>query len=120
MVPSAGLSYHSSVKPELAKSVSEALVTATFAQPGVIRELPALLVEAGWELRHAKGKCVSEIGGEFSYWKTFAEAYMPRVVGSGLMGKSAVDEFWEDQLAQVYRQQFFASCTYYTFFAEAC
>ncbi|KAK3239434.1 hypothetical protein CYMTET_50643 [Cymbomonas tetramitiformis] len=114
-----GLSYHSATKPGLSESLSRALVTATFAQPGVVRDLPALLRQSGWSLNRASGKCVSEIGDEFSYWKSFAQAYMPRVSGSGMISQEQVDEWWADQLEHVKQKQFFASCTYYTYFATA-
>jgi len=114
-----GLSYHSPTRLQLSESVSKALVKATFAAPSVIRDLPALLSQSGWAVESASGKCVSEIGGEFSYWKTFAEAYMPRVIGSGLMPEADVKDWWAEQLQLAEKRQFFAACTYYTLVAKA-
>merc|ERR1711860_327064 len=58
----AGLSYHSADNAGRAGEASRALVTATFAQPGVVRDLPTLLKASGWRLESAKGKVVSEVG----------------------------------------------------------
>eukprot|EP00930_Biecheleria_cincta_P010282 TRINITY_DN11229_c0_g1_i2.p1 TRINITY_DN11229_c0_g1~~TRINITY_DN11229_c0_g1_i2.p1 ORF type:complete len:310 (-),score=56.22 TRINITY_DN11229_c0_g1_i2:27-926(-) len=115
----AGLSYHSSASAALSQTVSAALVTATFASPSVVRDLPSLLSASGWELESAKGTCVSEMGKEFSYWKTFAEAYMPRVIGSGLVDKDKVMAWWDEQRRLAEDGRFFAACTYYKVIAKA-
>jgi hypothetical protein len=57
-----GLTYHSRAQPERSRAVSAALVEATFAAPRVMRDLPALLSDSGWQLQSARGKCVSEVG----------------------------------------------------------
>jgi 2-polyprenyl-3-methyl-5-hydroxy-6-metoxy-1,4-benzoquinol methylase len=114
-----GLHYHSNDNPELSETMSRALVEATFASPGVVRALPKLLTTSGWRLESASGKCVSEFGGEFSYWKSFAEAYMPRVKGSGRVAPELVDSWWADQKNLAQEEQFLAACTYYTLFAKA-
>lgn len=114
-----GLNYHSDQNSPLAERMSRALVEATFASPQVVRQLPKLLGKTGWDIESASGKCVSEFGSQFSYWKSFAEAYMPRVKGSGLVEPELVDEWWAEQKALAERDQFFAACTYYTVFARA-
>lgn len=114
-----GLNYHSDQNPKLAETMSRALVEATFASPQIVRQLPKVLGKTGWDIESASGKCVSEFGSQFSYWKSFAEAYMPRVKGSGLVEPDLVDEWWADQKALAERNQFFAACTYYTIFARA-
>eukprot|EP00931_Biecheleriopsis_adriatica_P067503 TRINITY_DN41630_c0_g1_i1.p1 TRINITY_DN41630_c0_g1~~TRINITY_DN41630_c0_g1_i1.p1 ORF type:complete len:332 (+),score=42.01 TRINITY_DN41630_c0_g1_i1:52-996(+) len=114
-----GLSYHSAALPELSEVVSKSLVRATFASPCVVRDVPRFLQETGWTLKTANGKCVTEMGTEFSYWKSFAEAYMPRVIGSGLVEASLVDRWWQDQLSQARRKAFFATCSYYTLMGAA-
>jgi len=113
------LSYYHADEMELSQTISEALVKATFASPKVIRDLPRLLSETGWKLESASGICVAEVGTDFSYWKTFAEAYMPRVVGSGLMAEDEVKKWWAGQLDAAEHGQFFASCTYFTVIAKA-
>lgn len=55
-------------------------VTSVFAQPDAVRELPQLLPAAGWSLAEVRSECVSEVGGEASYWVSFAEGYLPRYV----------------------------------------
>lgn len=107
----AGLSYHSIADVELSRLVSEALVTATFAQPGVVRDLPTLLSESGWGLESAHGTCVSEVGRQFSFWKTFAEAYMPRVVGSGLVEDARVAAWWNEQEGLAQTGRCWSPCT---------
>lgn len=114
-----GLVFHSHSKPQLSETMSKALVTATFCSPSVVRDLPSLFAKSGWALESASGKTVSEIGKDFSYWKTFAEAYMPRVVGSGMVPQAQVDEWWAEQRELAKQGQFFASCTYYTLLARA-
>ena len=97
-----------------------ALVQATFACPDVVRRLPALLAESGWGDVTAGGTCVAEVGAHFSYWRSFAEAYMPRVKKAGLVEEGAVDAWWSHQKDAAGKGRVFAACTYYTFNATAC
>merc|ERR1719498_2084352 len=114
-----GLHYQSAENPRVSETMSKALVEATFASPGVVRALPKLLAQTGWRLEKAVGTCVAEFGKDFSYWKSFAEAYMPRVKGSGRVEPEIVDEWWADQRRLADEHQFLAACTYYPIFAVA-
>lgn len=100
--------------------VEQALVQATFVSPNVVRQLPGLLTANGWAgPMAAQGTCVSEVGAQFSYWKSFAEAYMPRVKKSGLVEPDSVDLWWVAQKLAASEGKFFAACSYYTFKASA-
>jgi len=99
--------------------MGSALVQATFACPDVARQLPALLAESGWGEVDAQGTCVSEVGSHFSYWKSFAEAYMPRVKEAGLLTEQRVDAWWAAKLEEAAQGRLFAACSYYTFRARA-
>lgn len=105
--------------PALGRRMDSALTAAVFAQPDAMRRLPGLLAEAGWRLEAARGQCVSEIGGEASYWRSFAEAYMPRVVQAGLLSQSEVDRWWSAQMEALRAGRFFAAANYYTMVARA-
>ena len=100
----------------LGRRMDAALAAATFAQPGVMRQLPGLLEEAGFELGGARAACVSEVGGaaQVSYWRSFAETYLPRVRAAGLVGEGEAQRWWAGQQRGIEDGTFFAHCVYYT------
>ena len=114
-----GLTYHSNENPKLSEQMSHALVQATFESAGVMRELPGILPETGWEIQSTIARPVAEIGQELSYWKTFAEAYMPRVVEGGLLSKEECQMWWRDQMMLSEAHKSFVNCTYITVLAKA-
>eukprot|EP01065_Artemidia_motanka_P015578 TRINITY_DN19334_c0_g1_i1.p1 TRINITY_DN19334_c0_g1~~TRINITY_DN19334_c0_g1_i1.p1 ORF type:complete len:296 (+),score=106.42 TRINITY_DN19334_c0_g1_i1:52-888(+) len=103
----------------LGARVDRALVTATFAQPRVMRELPAVLPQCGWALSSHTVRCVSEVGSDASYWVSFAKAYLPRVKAAGLLSGEEADSWWEYQERAIDEGKFFAVCSYFTYFATA-
>lgn len=111
--------------PGLGQRMDRHFRDAVFAQPEIMRQLPALLPQAGWELAGplTQAKCVSEVGADPSYWVSFAQAYKDRVVAAGLIddvgGAEMADKWWGAQTRQISDGTFFAHCVYYTMFAEA-
>ena len=68
-----------------------------------------------WQLEDVRSQCVSEVGGAAPYWTSFAAAYMPRLVESGLVDEGVVAGWWEAQQQALREGRFFAAANYYTF-----
>jgi len=91
-----------------------ALVSVTFNNPLVMRELPRLLPALGLKMTAAWGDAVVEIGNG-SYFKSFAETYAPSVTRGGLLPAEAVEAWLAAQQQAMENGTFFASCNYYTY-----
>lgn len=102
----------------LGRRVDAALVNATFNNPLVMRELPRLLRDLGLILTAAWGDAVVEIGTG-SYFKSFAETYVPAVIEAGLLPAETVEAWLAAQRHSMENGTFFASCNYYTYLASA-
>mmetsp|Transcript_148948 Transcript_148948/g.478619 ORF Transcript_148948/g.478619 Transcript_148948/m.478619 type:complete len:284 (-) Transcript_148948:223-1074(-) len=113
------LTYAHQDDPTFGRSMDVALKDATFAQPDVMRNLPALLASTGWTLEASSANCVSEVGASASYWVSFAQAYMPRVKSSGMIDAANVDAWWDCQQRSIASGTFFAHAVYYTMIARA-
>lgn len=94
-----------------------ALVSATFNNPWVMRDLPRLLPELGLKMTVAWGDAVVEIGNG-SYFKSFAETYVPYVIRASLLPAEAVEAWLTAQRQAMDNGTFFASCNYYTYLAR--
>jgi SAM-dependent methyltransferase len=97
--------------------MDNALATATFNNPLIMRDLPQLLGEHGLSLVDAWGDAVAEIG-KGSYFKSFAETYVPYVKRSRVLPEEAVDRWFAYQLRAMEEGAFFAACNYYTYLAR--
>lgn len=104
--------------PDFGRRMDRALVTASFNNPLVMRDLPRLLPEVGLKLTEAWGDTVAEIGS-WSFFKSFAETYAPAVVRAGLLPAETVNAWLAAQQQAAEKGIFFASCNYYTYLA-AC
>jgi hypothetical protein len=91
-----------------------ALANATFNNPVIMRELPHLLPSHGLKLTVAWGDAVAEIG-QASYFKSFAETYVPYVRKAGALSGQAIETWHAQQKLAMKDGTFFASCNYYTF-----
>ena len=96
------------------QKMDNALSTTTFNNPRIMRDLPRLLPQMGLELDHAWGDAVVEIGNG-SYFKTFAETYVPYVKNAGIFSEQAVDIWLNEQYKAMDNGTFFAACNYYTY-----
>jgi hypothetical protein len=97
--------------------MDEALASASFNNPLIMRDLPRLMPEYGLEITSAWGEAVVEIGSG-SYFKSFAETYAPYVSSAGLIAEDAVAAWLDAQQSFMEEGTFFASCNYYTYIAE--
>jgi hypothetical protein len=82
-----------------------------------MRDLPRLLPELGLNLTAAGGDVVVEIGSG-SYFKSFAETYVPYVIRAGLLSTEGVEAWLDEQRQAMDSGTFFASCNYYTYLAR--
>lgn len=94
-----------------------ALANSTFNNPRIMRDLPRLLPELGLELDAAWGEAVVEVG-QASYFKSFAETYVPYVKKSGMLPEQSIDAWYNEQLQAMENGTFFAACNYYTYLAR--
>lgn len=102
---------------DFGERMDRALATATFNNPLIMRDLPRLLPEHGLQLAEAWGDAVAEIG-KGSYFKSFAETYVPYVKRAAILSGQAVDRWLDDQLHAMADGTFFAVCNYYTYIAR--
>ena len=102
---------------EFGHKMDNALAQATFNNTHIMRDLASLLPDLGLVVSNAWGDAIVEIG-KGSYFKSFAEAYAPYVIGSGLIPQQAVEEWLSSQLKSMENGTFFASCNYYTYLAK--
>ncbi len=91
-----------------------ALATATFNNPRIMRDLPRLLPELGLKLAAGWGDAVAEIG-QGSYFRSFAETYVPYVKRAGVLPEQSIDIWFDTQLRAMLNGTFFAACNYYTY-----
>lgn len=94
-----------------------ALANSTFNNPRIMRDLPRLLPELGLKLAEAWGDAVVEIGTA-SYFRSFAETYVPYVKRAGLLPTQAVELWLKEQRQAMSNGTFFAACNYYTYLAR--
>lgn len=94
--------------------MDSALARATFNNPRVMRDLPRLLPELGLKLVAGWGDAVAEIG-QGSYFKSFAETYVPYVKRAGVLPDQAIDIWFDTQMRAIVNGTFFATCNYYTY-----
>lgn len=102
---------------DFGQRMDRALATATFNNPLIMRDLPRLLREHGLRLVDAWGDAVVEIGTG-SYFKSFAETYVPYVKRGEMLPEAAVDQWLDDQRRAMEDGTFFAACNYYTYLAR--
>ena len=94
-----------------------ALANSTFNNPRIMRDLPRLLPGLGLELDAAWGDAVVEIG-RASYFKSFAETYVPYVKKSGMLPEQSIESWHREQRQAMENGTFFAACNYYTYLAR--
>lgn len=102
---------------ELGRRMDGALASATFNNPRIMRDLALPLPLYELKLTAAWGDAVAEIG-HASFFKSFAETYVPYVIKSGMVPAGEASEWLAEQQRAMDKGIFFASCTYYTFIAE--
>jgi hypothetical protein len=71
----------------------------------------------GLRLKTAWGDAVAEIG-KASYFRSFADTYIPYVRKAGVLSDSMIDDWYVWQQQSMKEGSFFASCNYYTFLAS--
>lgn len=98
----------------LGRTMDVALATASFNNPRIMRDLPRLLPELGLELQVAWGDAVAEIG-QASYFRSFAETYVPFVEKAGLLPDGTARDWLAVQHRMMDDGTFFACCNYYTY-----
>jgi len=102
---------------EFGRRMDAALAAASFNNPRVMREMPHLIPKLGLTVKAAWGDAVVEIG-RGSYFKSFAETYVPFVIKAGLVPSEAADDWLGAQRRSIEDETFFASCNYYTYLAQ--
>ena len=96
------------------QQMDAALATASFNNPRIMREMPGLIPRLGLQMRMAWGDAVAEIGTG-SYFRSFAETYVPFVVKAGLFSADSAEAWLRAQHQSMEDGTFFASCNYYTY-----
>ena len=96
------------------RKMDAALASCTFNNPLIMRDLPRLFGDFGLEMIDAWGDAVVEIG-KGSYFKTFADTYVPYVRDAQLFAPQAVDIWQDEQRKAMEDGEFFAACNYYSY-----
>lgn len=102
---------------EFGTKMDAALAKATFNNPRVMRDIPRLLPGLGLKLVTGWGDAVAEIG-HGSYYKSFAETYVPYVKRANVLPEEAIDIWFDAQMRATASGTFFAACNYYTYIAQ--
>ena len=102
---------------ELGRQMDAALVRATFSNVSIMRDLSRILPQLGLDITEAWGDAVTEIGNA-SFFRSFAETYVPYVINGGLVGADKVRAWHSLQEAAMDNGTFFGACVYYTFLAR--
>lgn len=102
---------------DFGRQMDHALALTTFNNPLIMRDLPRLLPQMGFEITETMTDVVAEIGSG-SYFKTFAETYAPLVSSGGLLSPKRVDDWLAEQQRAIEQGTFFASCNYYAYLAK--
>ena len=111
------LSYALPSNPKLGRLMDRALVEVTFHNPLIMRDLMQLLPKAKLAVVKTMASVVSEIG-QASYFKSFADTYVPMVVKADLLPSSDADAWFKEQNQLIHCGQFFACCNYYTYIVK--
>ena len=98
----------------LGQQMDAALAVAAFNNPRIMRDLPRLLPGLGLAMTAAWGDTVAEIG-RASYFRSFAQTYLPYVRQAGLVAAARADAWLAYQRDAMDNGTFFASCNYYTY-----
>lgn len=119
--PSPQLAFSHEEDPALGRRVDQAITQSVYASPDVVRRLPSLLEQTGWQLESATGQCLSEVGASSSgsFWAGYAEAYLPSIRSSGLVSEKEIDGWWAAQQRSIKAGHFFAAANYFTLLARA-
>lgn len=96
------------------RRMDDALATATFNNPTVMRDMPRWLPEMGLKLKTAWGDAVVEVG-KASYFQSFADAYVPYVIKAGVLPEHEIEAWYDAQREAMKAGTFFASCNYYCY-----
>jgi ubiquinone/menaquinone biosynthesis C-methylase UbiE len=99
---------------EVGRQMDRALVSVTFNNPLVMRDLVRLFPTVGLQMTKTLANVVSEIGAG-RYFKSFSETYVPLVSSAGLLPKEKIEEWCTVQTNAMNTGTFFASCNYYTY-----
>jgi SAM-dependent methyltransferase len=104
--------------PELARQMEDALRAVIASKPRVMRELPALLPEAGLTLAGSQAHVYAEIG-QGRYFLSFVDAYAPLVIEAELLPRERVERWVAEQREAQEKGTFFAACNYYAYLARS-
>ena len=99
---------------EFGQKMDNALASVTFNNPLIMHDLPRIFPEFDLTVTQAWGDAMVEIGSG-SYFKSFAETYVPYVLKDGSLPEEAVKAWLASQIQMIEQGTFFASCTYYTY-----
>ncbi len=102
---------------ELEARVTEAIRRGMVANPFVLRRLPRLLRDAGFEFVACLPFVLADVGNG-SFFPNFAETFAPMVAAQGLVVEADAARWLADQRRAVADGTFFGSCNYYAYIAR--
>ncbi len=103
--------------PALAKAMEEAMLKALFNNPRVMRDMPLLLKQAGFEAFYTAAHVYAEmVKGNF--WLNLGEHYALTVVSAGALPSEDVERWLAELRRAAGDGTFFASCNYCAYLAR--
>jgi len=93
------------------------ILDAVVANPQVMREVPALLLQNGLEMADFLPALHAE-AGQGSFFVSLAEAYVPMAVKAGTISDGVAPDWLAAQRAASDDGKFFAACNYYAYLAR--
>jgi hypothetical protein len=92
------------------------MIAVLVNNPRIMRDLPALLPDAGLVLNAATAHAYADAGAG-GFFLNMAEAYAPLVHAAGLVSEERVHAWTEYQRSAASAGTFFGACNYFTYLA---
>ena len=103
--------------PEKGKADDEAIINAVVTNPRVMRQMPQLLREAGFELIASFGHVVADIG-KADFWTPGIESFVRLLPKSGAMTDAQAQSWGKSMFKRSEEGVFFGASNYYAYVAR--
>jgi SAM-dependent methyltransferase len=103
--------------PVEGRAHDEALISSIVASPRVMRQMPRLLREAGFELVSSFAHVLADVGTA-GFWSSAIDTYATLMPQAGMVTEADADAWAEALRDDSTNGVFFASCNYYAYVAR--
>jgi ubiquinone/menaquinone biosynthesis C-methylase UbiE len=100
------------------RRMDDAIVTSLVTNPRILRQLPRLMMQAGFVIEKVIPSVITEVGVA-DLWKSGIEAYAKLAPRAGIVDEAEVSSWLDELLAASAAGEFFGSCVYYAYIVRA-